>query len=225
MDRDRGTSNSNGGDDVSSSERARYVTILNDDCDIINVNHRTPSSSMKISSTNEKTQSRPQLSLSLMILAQHRVAWYEQMVLRMTYQPHNVRNSGYSVMESTGPLPYLLDMSPSMSMTTSSSGIDNDNPALIGRNQPGGMGSRFFQQMNSKSSSSSNNNDDEDDSNNNCAATTETTATFMSSGSHIVDYLQSKCHPLPPPPGILNGGHVMAYETLIRDRLEYILLA
>ena len=154
-----------------------------------------------------------------MILAQHRVAWYEQMVLRMTYRPHSVRNSKYSVMESTGPLPYLLDMSPSMS-----SGIDNDDPALMGRNQPGGMGSRFFQQMNSKSSSSSNN-DDDGDSNNNCAATTETTATFMSSGSHIVDYLQSKCHPLPPPPGILNGGHVMAYETLIRDRLEYILLA
>ena len=218
-----GTSNSNGGDDVSSrSPTARHVTILNDDCDIINVGHRTPSRSASGRDDDDQRTSRPPSSSSLMILAQHRVAWYEQMVLRMTYQPHSVRNSKYSVMESTGPLPYLLDMSPSMSMTTSSGGIDNDNPALMGRNQPGGMGSRFFQQMNSKSSSSSNNDKDND----NYAATTETATTFMSSGSHIVDYLQSKCHPLPPPPpGVSNGGHVMAYETLIRDRLEYILLA
>jgi hypothetical protein len=76
---------------------------------------------------------------------------------------------------------------------------------------------------------SKSNNKNNDDSNHHCLVAS-TNTTFISSGSHIIDYLQSKkCHPTLPPPlpphSILNGGHVMAYETLIRDRLEYILLA
>lgn len=54
-------------------------------------------------------------------LTQHRVAWFEQIVLRMNYIPHSVENSGYAASESTGGLPYLLDHS------CSSSGVEENH--------------------------------------------------------------------------------------------------
>lgn len=46
-------------------------------------------------------------SATLITLTQHRVAWLEQIVLRITGTPHLVFNSSYSFCESTGPLPFV----------------------------------------------------------------------------------------------------------------------
>lgn len=56
-------------------------------------------------SVEEKTSLRP---LPLLItLTQHRVAWLEQLVLRIKGIPHVVLNSPYSSCEATGPLPFI----------------------------------------------------------------------------------------------------------------------
>jgi hypothetical protein len=59
-------------------------------------------------------------------LVQHRVAWLEQLVLRIADIPYVVVNSPYASMEATGPLPYLKDFSSSK------------QPVLVGRYHPNG---------------------------------------------------------------------------------------
>lgn len=55
--------------------------------------------------SEEKSSLRP-LPL-LLKLTQHRVAWLEQLVLRIKGIPHVVLNSPYSFCEATGPLPFV----------------------------------------------------------------------------------------------------------------------
>jgi hypothetical protein len=226
----------------------RYIHVLNDDCDYIGA---TTTSST--ANNNGRT---------LLTLTQYRVAWYEQIILRMCQIPHTVENSSYAARECTGALPCLLDLNCGQVVvaTAAESEIDNhrndDNiplvvwgntwnsylsrlnkPVYIGRNQPGGLGSYFFHQCQSKrKTNTTDNNGDDDD---------LYPSWFMSSGSHIVDYLRMKHsssmkhrvlfpehlrqqQQQPPPlPNNSNssGDDAMAYETLIQDKLNYILLA
>ena len=228
---DDGGSGSNSGDgegeDTASVDLPylppRYITVLKDGCDYIDGDIKSGSAE----GTSSVANKIPQLQLT-----QYRVAWFEQIVLRMNYIPHTVENSGYAAIESTGGLPYLLDLS---SRTVEEEGGNTKNieedgkddreelrsarkeslsnlnkPVLIGRNQPGGLGSYFFQcQENNKSSSST-----------------------LPSGSHIIDYLRLK-HSHGMKRNLLFQEHLgdiisadaMAYETLIQDKLNYILLA
>ena len=59
------------------------------------------------------------------ILTQHRIAWLEQFVLRAAGVPHLVVNSGYAVMEATGPLPCIQSIC-----------LKTHRPYLVGRHQP-----------------------------------------------------------------------------------------
>ncbi|KAL7450478.1 hypothetical protein ACHAWC_002388 [Mediolabrus comicus] len=173
----------------------------------------------------------------------------------MCYIPHTVENSSYAACESTGALPSFLDLDcgrvdntyhEQRSSASTEAVVEWGNtwnkylsklnrPVYIGRNQPGGLGSCFFHQV----YNSSNENNDE-----------TTTATsirtmnnvmypswFISSGSHIIDYLRMKHsslmnhHVLFPEhmqqqqQSQHNLGDAMAYETLIQDKLNYILLS
>ena len=243
----------------------RYIHVFNEECDYIRsddqsatteTSHITASPSTPPStppSTSTTPKNRPLLTLS-----QYRVAWYEQIILRMCYIPHTVENSSYAACESTGALPSLLDLdcgrvdntycheqkrsaSPTEAVVAWGNTWNKylsklNKPVYIGRNQPGGLGSCFLHQV----YNSSNENNDE--------TTTATSSTrtmnnvmypswFISSGSHIVDYLRMKhCslmshHVLFPEhmqqqqQSQHNLGDAMAYETLIQDKLNYILLS
>ena len=168
-------------------------------------------------------------------LRQYRVAWREQIVLRMIHVPHIVENSSYAATETTGSLPDLLDLScqsdgvrSNMPVLGEESNLNDhdvdqsewgrawkkslselNKPVLIGRIQPGGLGSNLFDHNSPEK------------------------ATFHPSGSHIVDYLRLKyshrMHSYLLFHEHLQGrkisGDAMAYETLIQDKLNYILLA
>ena len=218
----------------------RYIHVMNDGCDYIHngttINNSSPTNDDSVT----KSSSPPTASMQLQ-LTQFRVAWYEQLILRMNYIPHVVINSGYAATESTGALPSLLDLSTSIDNSNSNnskkkSRLNNNQPtaaaAFIGRHQPGGMGSSFFHQCRGRSSSSSNNKSN--------------SSTFIHSGSHIVDYLRRKYGSImgdnilfseqfleevsPTPTNEEKQSHqlhvdVMAYESMIQDKLNYILLA
>ncbi|KAL7533221.1 hypothetical protein ACHAWF_004397, partial [Thalassiosira exigua] len=172
---------------------------------------------------------------SALKLTQHRVAWFEQFVLRANFIPHVVENSGYACTESTGSFPCLLDLTSKKYEGDSDRRPSNgdgewgcrwektlsqlDKPVLLGRNQPGGLGGSFFHQFSSTNKPSS--------------ANELNLSSFLSSGSHIVDYLRLKHfhrmrnNLLFPEhmKGNPNCRDALAYETLIRDKLGYILLA
>jgi len=173
---------------------SRHVTVLKDGCDYIGDN-------LQASTTKDKD------SPKLIKLTQYRVAWFEQLILRMNFIPHSIDNSSYAATESTGGLPCLLDFN---KQRDDDGGLNHNKPVLIGRNQPGGLGSSFF---------------DKDDNNK--------TKILHSSGSHIVDYLRLK-HPLKKnnilfPEHLQDDGKVagdaLAYEALIQEKLTYILSA
>ena len=87
--------------------------------------------------TNESSTPYPSIPLTL---SQHRVAWHEQLVLRVANVPHVVLNSSYLASETTGQLPYLRDVG---SISANSANTDDDGtnrpPALVGRRNPGGL--------------------------------------------------------------------------------------
>ncbi|KAL7536099.1 hypothetical protein ACHAXR_011244 [Thalassiosira sp. AJA248-18] len=216
-----------GGDDGAATGvpylPARYITVIKDGCDFIHDEITTDSAV----STSRISDQDP----SMLKLTQHRVAWFEQIVLRMNFIPHNVQNSGYSAVESTGGLPCLLDVSPKKEHEGGDGNLDNaaewaralsklNKPVLIGRNQPGGLGSYFFHHSHENSKSSSSPNLDP--------------SWSLPSGSHIVDYLRLKhSHTMMDnllfPEHLKEGGQspgdAMAYEALIQEKLNYILLA
>ena len=171
---------------------SRHVTLLKEEYDYIG--------------------DRPSLdkdSPNLMKLTQYRVAWFEQLVLRMNFIPHTMENSSYAATESTGGLPCLLDFN-NQRDDNSEDVLQHSKPVLIGRNQPGGLGSSFF---------------DKDDK--------SKTKILHSSGSHIVDYLRLK-HSSMNNNIIFSenmqddgkvAGDALAYEALIQEKLNYILSA
>ena len=86
----------------------RYIHVFNEECDYIRSDDQTATtetSAITTSSSSTTPKIRPLLTLS-----QYRVAWYEQIILRMCYIPHTVENSSYAAFESTGALPSLLDL-------------------------------------------------------------------------------------------------------------------
>ncbi|KAL9178917.1 hypothetical protein ACHAXT_011890 [Thalassiosira profunda] len=171
----------------------RYVTVLTEGCDEIAVRR-------------EGGKRRDELKAPALTLTQYRVAYFEQLVLRVCCIPHTVENSGYAAVESTGGLPYLLDTNDGNG-SVKTDALPADQPVLVGRTQPGGMGSHFFQQCNA--------------------------AGLLPSGSHIVDYLRLKHshrmsnHVLFPEhlKGGKYWGDALAYETLIQEKLNYNLMA
>ena len=204
----------------------RYVHVLDDDCDVIGIDQ----------SNNDDGSS------TAVKLTQWRVAWYEQIILRMCHIPHTVENSSYAARECTGALPCLLDLNYNCAQAGSiideSKNDDDDylsRPVYIGRNQPGGLGSYFFHQLCQSGVGNTTNTGDNDD------ATTPSSEVhpswFISSGSHIVDYLRLKhsklmneCilfaeHSHQQQQSNIYSSDIMAYETLIQDKLNYILLS
>jgi len=154
----------------------RYIHVLNDDCDYIGA---TTTSST--ANNNGRT---------LLTLTQYRVAWYEQIILRMCQIPHTVENSSYAARECTGALPCLLDLNCGQVVvaTAAESEIDNHR------------------------------NDD------------NIRMKYSSSMKHRVlfpEHLRQQQQQPPPLPNNSNssGDDAMAYETLIQDKLNYILLA
>jgi len=124
-------------------------------------------------------------------LTQYRVAWQEQLLLRIARIPHIVQNSPYLATESTGALPYLTDL---------------QTCALIGKRNVGGMAQKLKSKSKSKSKFSTisnhktkhekihNDRNDNYNSNNNEKTTQplqHIRSSFTESNSHIVDYLQS----------------------------------
>jgi len=211
--------------------KPRYVTVLRDGCDYIN------------SSANDLHHQNVihQPDASLLQLSQNRVAWFEQIVLRMCFIPHTVENSAYVAAESTGSLPSLLDLrcgkfeirhdarAQDEDDVTSTSGEEWETqlarlnaPVLLGRNHPGGLGSLFFHQFGKYNQSST------------APATANLeSASFYPSGSHIVDYLRL-CHTKQMNQHLIfpehdNEGHITAdmtaYTSLIQEKLNYIVLA
>lgn len=215
----------------------RYIHVVNDGCDYIHhgttVNISSPNNAETVnkSSSSPSSSSFSPSSMQLQ-LTQFRVAWFEQLILRMNYIPHVVNNSGYAATESTGALPSLLDLSTSIEGSSKKRSTSNNNQpaaALIGRHQPGGMGSSFFHQCHERSSSTSNK---------------TKLSTFIHSGSHIVDYLRRKyatimgdnilfpeqLETVEPHTAEEKESHqlhvdAMAYESMIQDKLNYILFA
>ena len=234
---------------------SRYVHVLNDNCDYIGVDKNQLATA---TSANNNDNGR-----TLLTLSQYRVAWYEQIILRMCQIPHTIENSSYAARECTGALPCLLDLNggqvaaeaesndnhqrdESVSQTpqvvewgnTWNSYLSSLNkPVYIGRNQPGGLGSYFFHQCQSKRQKN------KDDSGGGATPTLKAAndlypSWFVSSGSHIVDYLRMKhsssmkqrvlfpehLHHQQQQPNNYSGD-AMAYETLIQGKLNYILQA
>ena len=170
----------------------------------------------------------------------------------MNYIPHAVENSGYAAMESTGGLPVLLDVSSKsdnhkdgdvgrMGDSTKPDYVTHwaeilselDSPVFVGRNQPGGLGSSFFHHHQSTKRSDTGKLPT-------ISTTSSHPSTFLPSGSHIVDYLRlkhsqtMKDNLLFPEhfnnnqgeqPSLSLSGDAMAYETLIQEKLNYILQA
>ena len=194
----------------------RYITVLKDGCDYVGEENNVDGSS-KARGTSQVVSGQQHPSIKLK-LSQYRVAWFEQIVLRMNRIPHMVENSGYAATESTGALPCLLDSSNdgggannNTEKQHTKSWENSGKSVLIGRNQPGGMGSSFSQQCYEDRKSQ-----------------------FIHSGSHIIDYLRLT-HPMKVKDNILfpehmqetgqSSGDAMAYESLIQEKLNYILLA
>lgn len=221
----------------------RYIHVMEDGCDYIHGKAINNSSTEDIGATVKNNPSSSSYSdqqhnhhhpSSMQLqLTQYRVAWFEQLVLRMSYIPHMVTNSGYAATESTGALPSLLDLSSIHDNDKNASkshyrekSIPN-KPVLVGRNQPGGLGYNFFQQCH--------------ESNHHHPAS----SCFIHSGSHIVDYLRRKYENnnimgsnILFPEQLVAGSHdkgtkdghtlyvdAMAYESMIQDKLSYIQLA
>jgi len=87
--------------------------------------------------TKESSTPYPSIPLTL---SQHRVAWHEQLVLRVANVPHIVLNSSYLASESTGQLPYLRDVgSISANKSNTDDGGSSRPPALVGRRNPGSL--------------------------------------------------------------------------------------
>ena len=277
--KDHKNSNNNDDDDDASKTSAsvetkshlppRYIHVLNDDCDDIGVLLNTKTSS---SSSSEAAAS--------LTLTQYRVAWYEQIILRMCHIPHTVENSSYAARECTGALPCLLDLNcgqqqqqqKGVAVTAKSSHDNRDSflqtpteeargnnntwnntvlsqlnkPVYIGRNQPGGLGSYFFHQCQTKRMTNNNNGNGDDDATptmNDLNPSSSSSLWFVSSGSHIIDYLRMKysnsigqCVLFPEHLQQQQQRHhhqsnhnsnsdAMAYESFIQDKLNYILLA
>ena len=245
-----------GGGAASPPPRSCVASVLDGDCDVISsaadVTMRDRGDDGPARGQRSPTTATEATTMTEMTLTQYRVAWHEQMVLRMTHVPHDVVNSGYAATESTGGLPYLLDLSPPSSSSSSSSSSGGDDvegrcgPALVGRDQPGGLGSRFFRQrMRDDDMATGDRNDDGGNDGK------LSSSTFVrSSGSHIVDYLRCakkrpssrgggnavSGDPVRPPEqrdATTPSSHfsadcrddAAAYEALIRDRLDYILAA
>ena len=225
--------------------------MLNDDCDYIGVD----SDKLGVdSSSSAATNNNDNNSSTSLTLTQYRVAWYEQIILRMCQIPHTVKNSSYAARECTGALPCLLDLNcGQVAATVSNANTWGEStpqevvvewgttwnsylsrlnkPVYIGRNQPGGLGSYFFHQCQIKKKMN------KGDSGDDATPTTNDLypSWFVSSGSHIVDYLRMK-HSSSMKECVLFPEHfqhqpnnyssdAMAYETLIQDKLNYILLA
>ena len=188
-------------DEISPPRTSRYLTVLEDGCDYIN----TSTSNIKANTEN----------IHSIKLKQHRPAWLEQIILRMSYIPHVVQNSSYSAEESTGALPLLLDL------TCGQNGMDNSSnlvkgasdwpktlrhlnkPVLIGKTHPGGLGSSFYSQ---------------------CNELNKSTKSFLPSGSHIIDYLRLS-HNNMEDHVLFDNDDMLPYVTLIQEKLNYILLA
>lgn len=65
----------------------------------------------------------------LFVLWQHRPAWAEQLLLRVTGLSHRVENVSYGVLEATGPLPCLMDSQQPTTTTTTTT----LSPVLVSR--------------------------------------------------------------------------------------------
>lgn len=176
---------------------ARYITVLNEDCDCF--------ASKSTSAHKSKRGDRASGPSPTLRITQYRPCWAEQLVLRICNIPHTVENTSYAASESTGGMPCLLDV-----LSSDDGNVDApfNGPILVGRNQPGGLGSGF-------------------------ADAASTPAQFYSSGSHIVDYIRVRY-----PQRIKDNVHfpehhfssanladALAYETLIQEKLTYILQA
>mmetsp|Transcript_1331 Transcript_1331/g.2948 ORF Transcript_1331/g.2948 Transcript_1331/m.2948 type:complete len:517 (-) Transcript_1331:51-1601(-) len=73
------------------------------------------------------------------ILTQFRVAWLEQVVLRIAKIPHVVVNSTYVCSEATGQLPYLQDSGYVPSSSSPSHNPSPPRPVLVGRHHPSNL--------------------------------------------------------------------------------------
>ncbi len=156
----------------------RYITVLEDGCDFIGkATDERGNASTFPATTIPSQQSSSSPSLINLKLTQYRVAWFEQIVLRMCRIPHLVGNSGYVASESTGALPHLLDLHWNGEINNDAIGnvgvLRSNIPVLVGRHHPGGLGSSFFCEI--------------IHSNEKC---TRTSLRFLPSGSHIVDFLR-----------------------------------
>lgn len=190
--------------DISAHHSSsRYNTVVPDRCDDICGEAAGTSTEDAVNNGSE-----------LMKLTQHRPAWLEQSIMRMCLIPHIVVNSSYSAAESTGALPNLLDLRSVRSSAendVSNLLVDTlkqmENPVLVGRSQPGGLGSRFYNQCNEWNESPN-----------------KTTPDSMPSGSHIVDYLRLR-YPVLSNQIMFDHPDMLPYLTLIQEKLNYILLA
>lgn len=100
-----------------------------------NNNNTNISSSIMMSPTETPIVRSPSQQLPSLTLVQYRPAWFEQALLRMANIPHIVINSPYIATQSTGPLPYLQDLS-SSSSNDDNGGVSSSLPVLVGRHHP-----------------------------------------------------------------------------------------
>ena len=154
-------------------------------------------------STKESATPFPSIPLTLY---QHRVAWQEQLVLRIAKIPHTVINSPYNSSEAAGKLPCLKDVG---SLTTTSAGEDADDasatsrpPALVGRRNPGGAGTH-------------------------ATGVSDSSQHHVSSGSNIIDYLRSSDHNIDLDKGMdaTQSADALAYSAMIDQTLNVVLSA
>lgn len=151
-------------------------------------------------STKESATPFPSIPLTL---SQHRVAWQEQLVLRIAKIPHIVINSPYNSSEAAGKLPYIKDVG---SSTTTSAAEDDDDasatsrpPALVGRRNPGGAGTYT-------------------------TGVSDSSQHRIPSGSHIIDYLRSSDHNINLDKGMdaTQLADALAYSTMIDQTLNVV---
>ena len=221
----------------------RYIHVMNDGCDYIHGRTINKISTEKSSSSSSVPRQDPSSMPPLLQLTQFRVAWFEQLVLRMNFIPHVVVNSGYAAAESTGALPCLLDLSNNENNTMEFRNNGNlpNKPALIGRDQPGGLGSYFFHQCHENSASSPTATATTSDTTTTTSNNHKRSSCFIHSGSHIVDYLRRKYNNMGKhiifPEQLVSVSleekkenqqlyiDILAYDSMIQDKLNYILLA
>lgn len=142
-------------------------------------------------------------------LSQHRVAWQEQLVLRIAKVPHIVINSPYNASEASGALPYLKDVGSTKTNSdenvddaSSSTGTTTRPPAIVGRRNPGGAGTH-------------------------ANGTLDGSQRHIPSGSHILDYLRSSDHNIDLDKGMdaSQMADALAYSTMIDQTLNVVLSA